>query len=50
MGSLLLLLLWIAGSLFVAYTAKNKGKSFGIWFCLSLFLDPIVAGLILSQV
>lgn len=50
MASILLLLLWIAGAFWVANTAKNKGKSFGIWFFLSLFLDPIIAGLILSQV
>ncbi len=50
MGSLLLLLFWTGGSFFVAHTAKNKGKSFVVWFCLSIFLDPIIAGLILSQV
>lgn len=50
MGALLFLLFWIGGSFLVAHTAKNKGKSFGVWFVISILLDPIVAGLILSQV
>jgi hypothetical protein len=49
MGALLLLLFWFGGAFIVANIAKGKGKSFGIWFFISLLLDPIIAGLILSQ-
>lgn len=50
MAVLLFLAFWLGGSFLVGNSAKSKGKSFGIWFCISMLLDPIVAGLILSQV
>jgi hypothetical protein len=50
MGSLILLLLWVGGAFLVAKIAQSKGKSFGVWLFLAICLDPIVAGLLLSQV
>lgn len=34
-------------SLWIAVGAKKRGKSFGLWFVISFFISPIIAGIIL---
>ena len=38
---------WLALALAVAYGAKNKGRSFGTYLALAIFLSPLISGIIL---
>ncbi|PHI28281.1 hypothetical protein [Budvicia aquatica] len=44
----LLLILWLVGSILVGFYAKGKGKSFKAGFWLSVFVDPILAWILLA--
>lgn len=38
-----IIFLWVASYFIAGYIAKNKGRSFFGFFCLSIFLSPILA-------
>ncbi|MBO4640166.1 MAG: zinc ribbon domain-containing protein [Treponema sp.] len=41
---------WLIFAFAVAYGAKNRGQSFGTYLALSIFLSPLVGGIVLLMV
>lgn len=44
----ILFLLWFALSVFVGLAAKSSGRSFLVWFFISMLIDPILGFLLLQ--
>jgi hypothetical protein len=44
----ILFIFWFFGSLFVGLAAKASGRSFLVWFFLSMLVDPILGFLFLQ--
>ncbi|WP_284077388.1 hypothetical protein [Herbaspirillum aquaticum] len=44
----ILFIFWLFGSFLVGLAAKSSGKSFLVWFFLSMLVDPILGFLFLQ--
>lgn len=47
-ATFIILVLWFFLSIFVALSAKASGRSFWLWFLISICLDPIIGYLLLQ--
>ena len=48
--SFILLLLWIGASIVIAKLAQASGRSFFIWFVISMLIDPIFGAILFAVV
>ncbi|MCS4332646.1 hypothetical protein [Klebsiella variicola] len=46
----ILLLLWIGASIVIGKLAQASGRSFFIWFVISMFIDPIFGAILFAVV
>lgn len=47
-ATFIILVLWFFFSIFIGLTAKASGRSFWLWFLISIGLDPIIGYLLLK--
>lgn len=47
---ILVLLLWIMASAFIGWCASSNGRSFWLWFMVSLLFDPLFGAVLYIMV
>jgi hypothetical protein len=47
-ATFIILVLWFFFSIFIGLAAKASGRSFWLWFLISICLDPIIGYLLLQ--
>ncbi len=47
---IIVLLLWMMASALVGWCARSRGRSFWLWFMVSLILDPLFGAVLYNMV